>query len=113
MTNEHRKNLIKWREELASGKYSQCQGKLRGETGYCCLGVLLDIFEPNQWTKRSPNSNRFCHPKGINMETEIQREEFYKLTGLKKQDYFIQLNDNADNFDEVIQYIDILLDETT
>jgi hypothetical protein len=31
----------RWIEALRSGEYEQTQGRLRDETGYCCLGVLL------------------------------------------------------------------------
>jgi hypothetical protein len=31
-----------WIEALESGEYTQCKGTLRGESGFCCLGVYLD-----------------------------------------------------------------------
>jgi len=34
----------KWVEALRSGKYKQCQRRLRKEGGFCCLGVLDEIF---------------------------------------------------------------------
>lgn len=43
----------KWIQALLSGEYLQTQGVLRGEDNglncYCALGVLCDVFDPNQW----------------------------------------------------------------
>lgn len=51
----------KWLEALRSGKYTQTRGKLRRTAqqgndpdripGFCCLGVLCDIIDPNAWVK--------------------------------------------------------------
>ena len=40
----------KWIAALRSGKYEQGSQKLRSVTGYCCLGVLCDLYsqEHNQ-----------------------------------------------------------------
>lgn len=42
---------MKWVKALRSGKYKQTRGKLRGQRGYCCLGVLCDIYDNKQWEK--------------------------------------------------------------
>ena len=45
----------KWIDALRSGKYEQCSGKLRGANGYCCLGVLCDLYaqeHDTQWEFR-------------------------------------------------------------
>lgn len=31
-------------EALRSGEYPQTQGRLRDGNGFCCLGVLVDLF---------------------------------------------------------------------
>lgn len=36
-------------EALLSGKYKQDKGRLRTSIGYCCLGVLCDLFDPDKW----------------------------------------------------------------
>jgi uncharacterized protein YeaC (DUF1315 family) len=38
----------KWIDALRSGKYSQGSEKLRSEQGYCCLGVLCDLYSQEQ-----------------------------------------------------------------
>jgi hypothetical protein len=33
-----------WVDALTSGEYKQTKGTLKDETGFCCLGVLCDIY---------------------------------------------------------------------
>lgn len=33
-----------WMDALRSGEYPQTHGKLRDDNGFCCLGVLVDLF---------------------------------------------------------------------
>lgn len=39
----------KWVRALRSGKYTQATGALRTEDGFCCLGVLCDVYDPELW----------------------------------------------------------------
>lgn len=42
---------------LQSGKYKRGRGLLRGKSGgYCPLGVLCDVVDPNKWRKPGPNA---------------------------------------------------------
>src|SRR5262245_39316984 len=44
-----------WLKALRSGKYQQTREKLRDENGYCCLGVLCDLYAKthfNRWRKQ-------------------------------------------------------------
>lgn len=43
--------LDMWIEALESGRYPQGIGVLRGKKGYCCLGVLCDLINPNAWQR--------------------------------------------------------------
>jgi hypothetical protein len=38
-----------WVEALRSGEYIQDRGQLRSSRGYCCLGVLCDLYDPAGW----------------------------------------------------------------
>ena len=40
---------IKWLAALRSGEYQQTKEALRAEGSFCCLGVLCDIVEPDDW----------------------------------------------------------------
>ena len=41
----------KWIDALRSGKYDQGSEKLRSVNGYCCLGVLCDLYSKEQGTE--------------------------------------------------------------
>lgn len=41
----------KWIAALKSGKYKQAIGGLKSDNGYCCLGVLCDIVNPEGWAR--------------------------------------------------------------
>ena len=41
----------KWIGALRSGKYEQGSEKLRGHQGYCCLGVLCDLYSQEKNTE--------------------------------------------------------------
>jgi len=49
-----------WIEALRSGEYSQTQEELRNLYGYCCLGVLCDLYSKtkgeNYWKETSRGS---------------------------------------------------------
>lgn len=58
----------KWIDALRSGKYEQGSEKLRSVSGYCCLGVLCDLYaqEHNtQWEFRG------------NEETNLQPMDYW------------------------------------
>lgn len=39
----------KWVAALRSGAYEQGRNQLRTANGYCCLGVLCDLIDPDGW----------------------------------------------------------------
>lgn len=43
-----KKIMKKWVKALRSGDYKQTTGCLKDDTGYCCLGVLCDIYRKDQ-----------------------------------------------------------------
>lgn len=48
----------KWIKALRSGKYKQSTGTLRTDRGFCCLGVLCDLYAKEKKLKRNPWSNK-------------------------------------------------------
>jgi len=40
----------RWVKALRSGEYKQGRGSLKSATGYCCLGVLASIVDPDMTT---------------------------------------------------------------
>jgi hypothetical protein len=41
--------VLKWITALESGEYSQTTACLRDFRGFCCLGVLCDVYDSNMW----------------------------------------------------------------
>ena len=58
----------KWIDALRSGKYEQGSERLRSVTGYCCLGVLCDLYAQEhdvEWEFRG------------NAETNLQLQDYW------------------------------------
>lgn len=72
----------RWIESLRSGEYEQTQGRLRDETGYCCLGVLCDLYaqEKNiEWNDQEELGMRYYT---INHEISLLPEDVMKWAEL-------------------------------
>lgn len=41
----------KWVDALRSGEYQQATGRLRSNDGFCCLGVLCDLYAQEPFNK--------------------------------------------------------------
>lgn len=63
--NENVKRL--WLKALRSGKYRRTRFRLRTESGYCCLGVLCDLYQQETglgaWVK-SPDGTAYSFNVG-------------------------------------------------
>ena len=62
----------KWIDALRSGKYEQGSEKLRSVTGYCCLGVLCDLYSKEQGAE--------WEFRGIT-ETNLQPKDYWYFEG--------------------------------
>jgi len=64
----------KWIAALRGGKYKQCQGELKDDSGrHCCLGVLL---ETQGWKSiKSIQEDKFTFSNYVSQEGVINREE--------------------------------------
>ena len=64
----------KWLEALRSGFYDQDRGRLRTEAGFCCLGVLCDLYAEDHkdvhWTKSAED------PKDVHWTTSYVEGEY-------------------------------------
>ena len=49
----------KWVAALRSGKYEQTEGVLRNNEGYCCLGVLCDLYAKETGMEWFTNNDDF------------------------------------------------------
>jgi hypothetical protein len=58
----------KWIDALRSGKYEQGSEKLRSVSGYCCLGVLCDLYAQEHNTEWEFRGNE---------ETNLQPKDYW------------------------------------
>jgi len=73
----HTEIQTKWIDALLSGEYEQAKFSLKSEEGFCCLGVLCDLYlkEHNEeWTSPIPAEDQDCaypsNPNVFNIEGE-------------------------------------------
>jgi hypothetical protein len=62
----------KWIDALRSDKYEQGSEKLRSVTGYCCLGVLCDLYSQEHNVKWEFRGNE---------ETNLQPMDYWYFDG--------------------------------
>lgn len=59
----HKDVKEKWIDALRSGEYSQSQNTLRDKKGFCCLGVLCDLYQKEtgngEWVQTSRDTILF------------------------------------------------------
>jgi hypothetical protein len=88
----------KWIAALRSGKYEQSSERLRSVSGYCCLGVLCDLYaqEHNtQWEFRG-NEETNLQPQDywyFGDESEYLPESVMDWAGLKVPNPSVRIDD--------------------
>lgn len=114
----------KWIEALRGGEYQQGKGFLKSKEGFCCLGVLCDVYSKEtgqgKWSERRPGDNADfyfqSHCATLPEEVEKWADLPYGAngpTGIKSRDEdryltLVDLNDGLkltfDQIADVIQY---------
>ena len=96
------KEFNQWMAALRSGKYQQIQGTLMGvsefgKTGYCCLGVLNDLFHLGPMEVESLNKSGFTFEGH-----EITYDHIMKFTQDSKISRIAtEMNDKGKSFSEI------------
>jgi len=85
----------KWVKALRSEQYQQTTYELQNSDGYCCLGVLREIMDPNDTDQRSEGGNL------------LSTKQLAKC-GLdhRMQKHLATMNDNGNSFTEIADYIE-------
>lgn len=96
-----------WLEALRSGKYVQTTGQLHNAKGFCCLGVLCNVVDPNAWDDgdewvygEGENTTRDMVelPAGFKMRAKLSGSFEHKL---------VQMNDEQGmSFAEIADFIE-------
>lgn len=99
----------KWIEALRSGEYIQDVAHLRTNSGYCCLGVLTDLYfketgsPDEQWEPAC--GGKYYWAKGLDT-TPPTTVCFWADISQNTEDVLIQMNDKEGrSFSEIADYI--------
>jgi len=104
-----------WLNALRSGEYSQGTGHLQNPDGFCCLGVLCDIYAKETGTQWEPTADgRFSFFQGQASYLPGEVKEWAGLdsanpkvrTSEDKTTELAILNDTGITFPEIAQIIE-------
>ena len=93
-----------WLKALRSGAYQQTRGRLKDLDGYCCLGVLCDILQPELWVEEEVGKFSMQNfvgvlPSDVRHKADIPGDgSTGKLMGMNDQDKL--------SFDEISDWIE-------
>jgi hypothetical protein len=100
----------KWVDALKSGQYNQCRRRLRIGNTFCCLGVLCDILDKEDWHMIADldedniifdyRGGKFTLPPEITKQVDLDPEIAGDLG---------KMNDLGYSFEEIAQFIDTKL----
>lgn len=80
-----------WMNALRSGEYSQTRGFLRTSDGFCCLGVLCDLYSKETGTKWGEYQGKFTNSSFIG-EFATLPTEVVEWSGIGEQNPYVCLN---------------------
>jgi len=103
--------MTKWTQALRSGDYKQGTGHLHSENKFCCLGVLCDISNLDDW--RVEEGSAYLR-YGSNNAFGILPSKVEDWAGMKSQEGIIKsketnlytLNDGGKTFEEIADIIE-------
>lgn len=110
---------IKWAEALESGEYPQTKLCLRDDAGFCCLGVLTDLYIKEHsmvWKKREFNELYGVESRGQSgefTESSVLTREIMKWSHVSTPQgqvgtgggFLAGLNDRGTPFPEIARLI--------
>ena len=107
MMNDNMKLVLK---ALRSGEYKQTTEALQDENGYCCLGVMCDVFE-KETGGRLRKEDKTGHIYGGELDDQEGVQRWVGLRhhdGTSKNDSsLVSLNDyNGYTFSEIADFIE-------
>lgn len=108
----------KWLDALRSGQYQQTTEVLHDDQGFCCLGVLTDLYRQEnggEWTKESHQAIKYTFVNRNYLdgtEVDILPWTVVNWSGLIDQvphladNYISNLNDRGMSFAEIADLIE-------
>ncbi len=99
----------RWINALRSGHYEQATGKLKNVSGYCCLGVLCDLYLQEKqlgWDELQTNAYL---PRQIREWAELENYDPEVILDNGQTTTLSTLNDNGSSFSEIAYKIETSL----
>ena len=99
-----------WINTLRSGEYIQNQGQLKDDRGYCCLGVLTDLYirEHNEeWTYGENNGYEYDFRSGSLPYSVVEWAQLMSDNPSIEHYTLAHYNDSLDyNFNQIADLIE-------
>lgn len=99
----------RWIAALLSGKYVQASGALKTRKGFCCLGVLCDLYakqEKLKWVRGAILKEQMTLPRAVQEWAEVANEN-PKVIYQGERLELAQMNDDKRiNFEGIAQAIE-------
>jgi len=104
----------KWVDALRSGEYQQTKGRLHDENGFCCLGVLCDLYgkENNvEWVISEYFGRYMFQNEGADLPFSVIKWSGIADSGPPSDDQMCigtlaALNDGGSTFNEIADVIE-------
>ena len=99
----------RWLAALRSGRYAQTTHSLRDDAGFCCLGVLCDVFDPDAWEHGKTYGGAMgVLPTSVVEATDLPDEDADVTVG-ERRTTLSNLNDEGYTFAEIAELIEAQL----
>lgn len=105
----------RWVAALRGGEFKQCRGQLSKNGGYCCLGVVCEIFREELSLEKheltfgdgySYNESYQYLPCKVKEYLALNTTEGYFRKKDGKGEYLSNLNDDGASFEEIADIIE-------
>jgi len=89
----------KWCTALESGDYKQGNGSLRSDSGYCCLGVALEVEGKGKWQAVGYNF-QYVDGEDDSISVALPKRAFFSRTGLEENQAYelADMNDSTSDY---------------
>ena len=101
-------NMKKVGVALRSGLYAQTVEALQDEKGFCCLGVMCDVYEKETGIKLERDKKGFIYGGDLNDQEGVRRwAGLQQADGSSKaRDSLVYLNDEGHTFAAIADFIE-------
>ncbi len=100
-----------WLEALRGPDYQQTQGGLRTGLAFCCLGVLCDLYDHDQWEPDKAFDGYYYLNHAGTLPSDVSKAVGLDSHGYLTESELIKMNDNGKTFPEIADYLEKIFSE--